>query len=104
MNSSSVSSTRTPSGDDAPARDTRAAEGAVASATALNPKRVAELDNIFAADGLLARQIEGYRSRASQIEMARAVAAAMEASGRAMPEPHAAAAGRIRRRDIEPWR
>ncbi|WP_420819340.1 ATP-dependent DNA helicase [Paraburkholderia flava] len=54
---------------------------------ALNPRRVAELDGIFAADGLLARQIDGYRSRASQIEMARAVAAAMEASGRAMPEP-----------------
>ena len=36
---------------------------------------------------LLARAIDGYRSRASQIDMARAVAAAMEASGRAMPEP-----------------
>ncbi|WP_341315075.1 ATP-dependent DNA helicase [Paraburkholderia sp. IMGN_8] len=56
-------------------------------AATLNPRRVAELDDIFAADGLLARQIDGYRSRASQIEMARAVAAAMEASGRAMPEP-----------------
>lgn len=56
-------------------------------AAALNPRRVIELDDIFAADGLLARQIDGYRSRASQIEMARAVAAAMEASGRAMPEP-----------------
>jgi ATP-dependent DNA helicase DinG len=53
----------------------------------LNPKRAAELDAIFAADGLLAQRIEGYRSRASQIEMARAVAAAMEASSRAMPEP-----------------
>lgn len=51
------------------------------------PKRSAELDAIFAADGLLARAIDGYRSRASQIDMARAVAAAMEASGRAMPEP-----------------
>jgi ATP-dependent DNA helicase DinG len=29
----------------------------------------------------------GYRSRTSQIEMAGAVAATMEASGRAMPEP-----------------
>lgn len=67
-----------------PARDKRAAG---AGAPALNPKRVTELDDIFAADGLLARQIDGYRSRASQIEMARAVAAAMEASGRAMPEP-----------------
>lgn len=53
----------------------------------LNPRRVAELDEIFADNGLLARQIDGYRSRASQIEMSRAVAAAMEASGRAMPEP-----------------
>nr|WP_132452111.1 ATP-dependent DNA helicase [Paraburkholderia sp. BL8N3] len=53
----------------------------------LADKRRAELDSIFSADGLLARAIEGYRARASQIEMARAVAAAMEASGRAMPEP-----------------
>ena len=50
-------------------------------------KHAAELDAIFAADGLLARTIDGYRPRASQIDMARAVAAAMEASGRAMPEP-----------------
>ncbi|MGF6599570.1 ATP-dependent DNA helicase DinG [Paraburkholderia sp. GAS448] len=84
MNSPLVSSSRTSSGDDVPARDKRAAG---AGAPALNPKRVTELDDIFAADGLLARQIDGYRSRASQIEMARAVAAAMEASGRAMPEP-----------------
>lgn len=53
----------------------------------LNARRVSELDAIFAADGVLAREIDGYRPRASQIEMARAVAAAMEASGRAMPEP-----------------
>lgn len=53
----------------------------------LAPKRRAELDSIFAAEGLLARQIDGYRPRASQVDMARAVAAAMEASGRAMPEP-----------------
>ncbi|TDN69618.1 ATP-dependent DNA helicase [Paraburkholderia sp. BL10I2N1] len=84
MNSPLVSSSLTPSGDDVPVRDKRAAG---ASAPALNPKRVTELDDIFSADGLLARQIDGYRSRASQIEMARAVAAAMEASGRAMPEP-----------------
>ncbi len=58
-----------------------------ADAPTLNPKRIAELDDIFAANGLLARQIDGYRSRASQIEMARAVAAAMEASGKALPEP-----------------
>lgn len=54
---------------------------------ALTTKRSAELDAIFSAQGLLARAIDGYRSRASQIEMARSVAAAMEASGRAMPEP-----------------
>ncbi|MBV8628206.1 MAG: hypothetical protein JO371_10125, partial [Paraburkholderia sp.] len=64
MNSSPVSSSRSPSGDDAPARDKRAAN---AGAPVLNPKRVRELDDIFAADGLLARQIDGYRSRASQI-------------------------------------
>ncbi|MDG0023132.1 ATP-dependent DNA helicase [Trinickia sp. Y13] len=58
-----------------------------ALAVALAPRRRAELDAIFAGDGLLARTIEGYRPRASQIEMACAVAAAMEASGRAMPEP-----------------
>ena len=62
-----------------------AAEGA--APLMLVDKRRAELDSIFSADGLLARAIEGYRARASQIEMARAVAAAMEASGRAMPEP-----------------
>jgi ATP-dependent DNA helicase DinG len=49
--------------------------------------RASELEEIFADNGLLARQIDGYRPRASQVEMARAVAAAMEASGRAMPEP-----------------
>ena len=67
-----------------------AAKAGVADATlslTLAPKRRTELDAIFAAEGLLARQIDGYRSRASQIDMARAVAAAMEASGRAMPEP-----------------
>jgi ATP-dependent DNA helicase DinG len=85
LNSPLVSSSRNSSDDEASAREPRAAEGALASS--LNPRRKTELDDIFAADGLLARQIDGYRSRASQIEMARAVAAAMEASGRAMPEP-----------------
>lgn len=85
MNSPLVTSSRPTSSDEAPARDPRSAEGTLASS--LNPRRKSELDDIFAADGLLARQIDGYRSRASQIEMARAVAAAMEASGRAMPEP-----------------
>ncbi|MDR5878186.1 ATP-dependent DNA helicase [Caballeronia sp. LZ032] len=65
----------TPSRDDVPAPH------------ALTDKRAVELDAIFAAQGLLARAIDGYRPRASQIEMARSVAAAMEASGRAMPEP-----------------
>src|SRR5471032_2499808 len=67
-----------------------AAKAGVADTTlslTLAPKRRTELDAIFAAEGLLARQIDGYRSRASQVDMARAVAAAMEASGRAMPEP-----------------
>jgi ATP-dependent DNA helicase DinG len=56
-------------------------------AASLTPRRAAELGDIFASDGLLARQIDGYRPRASQIEMSRAVAAALEASGRALPEP-----------------
>ena len=85
MNSPPVSSSSSSSDDEASAREPRAAGSALASS--LNPRRKSELDDIFAADGLLARQIDGYRSRASQIEMARAVAAAMEASGRAMPEP-----------------
>jgi len=53
----------------------------------LSARRVAELEDLFAADGLLAREIDGYRPRASQIEMARAVAAAMEAAAQALPEP-----------------
>ena len=85
MNSPPVSSSSSSSDDEASAREPRAAGSALASS--LNPRRKTELDDIFAADGLLARQIDGYRSRASQIEMARAVAAAMEASGRPVPEP-----------------
>ncbi|WP_049127108.1 ATP-dependent DNA helicase, partial [Burkholderia cenocepacia] len=50
-------------------------------------KRVDELDTIFGEGGLLARALDGYRPRTSQIEMARAVASAMEASARRMPEP-----------------
>ncbi|MBN3753389.1 ATP-dependent DNA helicase [Paraburkholderia sp. Tr-20389] len=95
MNSPLQSSSRAASADDAsgaaaPAPDERATKGASgggALAASLTHKRSSELADIFAADGLLARQIDGYRPRASQIEMARAVAAAMEASGRAMPEP-----------------
>ncbi|RDJ99027.1 ATP-dependent DNA helicase [Paraburkholderia lacunae] len=88
MNSPLATSSLASPDDDAAAAGTAPARaGAPTLAAALNPRRVAELDDIFAADGLLARQIDGYRPRASQIEMARAVAAAMEASGRAMPEP-----------------
>ncbi|KWI53758.1 helicase [Burkholderia pseudomultivorans] len=53
----------------------------------LSRKRVDELDTIFGEGGLLARTLDGYRPRTSQIEMARAVASAMEASARRMPEP-----------------
>ncbi|ALX11763.1 helicase [Burkholderia cepacia JBK9] len=53
----------------------------------LSRKRVDELDTIFGDGGLLARALDGYRPRTSQIEMARAVASAMEASARRMPEP-----------------
>ncbi|RKR45047.1 ATP-dependent DNA helicase [Paraburkholderia sp. BL17N1] len=88
MNSPLETSSRATPGDDASGAVTPAPRPAASALSAsLNPRRVAELDEIFAADGLLARQIDGYRSRASQIEMSRAVAAAMEASGRAMPEP-----------------
>jgi ATP-dependent DNA helicase DinG len=75
-----------PSTADGAANAAPKAAGA-ALAASLTPRRAAELGDIFAADGLLARQIDGYRPRASQIEMSRAVAAALEASGRAMPEP-----------------
>ncbi|NIF81257.1 ATP-dependent DNA helicase [Paraburkholderia sp. Cy-641] len=90
MNSPHDTSSRTAPGDaastaGAPAPAPRAA-ASVAGVT-LDRRRAVELDDIFADNGLLARQIDGYRPRASQIEMARAVAAAMEASGRALPEP-----------------
>ncbi|RKP54612.1 ATP-dependent DNA helicase [Pararobbsia silviterrae] len=49
----------------------------------LQPAHEAELERIFSDTGLLARRIDGYRVRASQLEMARAVAAAMEASSQA---------------------
>ncbi|RAS39088.1 ATP-dependent DNA helicase [Paraburkholderia bryophila] len=88
MNSSLEPSPRAASGDAASGAGTPAPRAAASALSAsLNPRRAAELDEIFADNGLLARQIDGYRSRASQIEMSRAVAAAMEASGRAMPEP-----------------
>ncbi|WP_186162628.1 ATP-dependent DNA helicase [Burkholderia gladioli] len=79
---------------EAPA-DTRRDESSAASSRAAPPhplatpsrKRVNELDAIFGEGGLLARVLDGYRPRASQIDMARAVAAAMEASARKLPEP-----------------
>ncbi|MGN3964130.1 ATP-dependent DNA helicase [Burkholderia gladioli] len=79
---------------EAPA-DTRRDESSAASSHAGAPhplatpsrKRVNELDAIFGEGGLLARVLDGYRPRASQIDMARAVAAAMEASARKLPEP-----------------
>ncbi|WP_153135308.1 ATP-dependent DNA helicase [Paraburkholderia agricolaris] len=88
MNSPLETSPHGTAADDAPAAGTPVPRPpASALSASLNPRRAAELDDIFADNGLLARQIDGYRSRASQIEMSRAVAAAMEASGRAMPEP-----------------
>jgi ATP-dependent DNA helicase DinG len=88
LNSPLETSSRTQPGDAASETGAPAPRaGASALSASLNPRRVTELDEIFADNGLLARQIDGYRSRASQIEMSRAVAAAMEASGRAMPEP-----------------
>ncbi|AXF20790.1 helicase [Burkholderia pyrrocinia] len=68
---------------DASAGRVRAPEGTFE----LSRKRVDELDTIFGEGGLLARALDGYRPRMSQIEMARAVASAMEASARRMPEP-----------------
>jgi len=87
LNSPLETSSRATPGDASGAVAPAPRPAASALSASLNPRRVAELDEIFAANGLLARQIDGYRSRASQIEMSRAVAAAMEASGRAMPEP-----------------
>ncbi|OXI49199.1 ATP-dependent DNA helicase [Burkholderia aenigmatica] len=69
--------------DESSAGRVRASEGTFE----LSRKRVDELDTIFGEGGLLARAIDGYRPRTSQIEMARAVASAMEASARRMPEP-----------------
>ena len=85
MNSSPVpssSSSRKAPEAGAPAGSADTAE----NAPALSARRAAELDGIFAANGLLARAIEGYRPRVAQAEMARAVAAAMEALGQDLPE------------------
>jgi ATP-dependent DNA helicase DinG len=85
VNSTTVSQSRSAPEDGAPDADARPPR-AVAPA-ALSARRAAELQDLFAADGLLAREIDGYRPRASQIEMAQAVAAAMEAAARGLPEP-----------------
>ncbi|EDZ97517.1 helicase c2, partial [Burkholderia sp. H160] len=70
-----------------PGNESASGAAAPVPGVSLSRRRASELEEIFADNGLLARQIDGYRPRASQIEMARAVAAALEASGRAMPEP-----------------
>ncbi|WP_322058216.1 ATP-dependent DNA helicase [Paraburkholderia sp. J63] len=85
MNSTTVSRSRPAREGSAQDGDARAAQ--MASAPALSARRGAELEELFAANGLLAREIDGYRPRAAQIEMARAVAAAMEAAAQALPEP-----------------
>ena len=88
MNSTTVSRSRPAREGGAQDGDARAAHSSsVASAPALSARRGAELEELFAANGLLAREIDGYRPRAAQIEMARAVAAAMEAAAQALPEP-----------------
>ncbi len=87
MNSTTVSRSGSARDDGARNSDARAAQ--TASAPALSTRRGAELEQLFAADGLLAREIDGYRPRAAQIEMARAVAAAMEAAAQAQAEPAA---------------
>ena len=86
MNSTTVSRSQPAPVDGAPGAGARAATGAVAP---LSARRATELEALFAADGLLAREIDGYRPRASQVEMARAVAAAMEAAAQALPDPAA---------------
>ena len=86
MNSTSVSRSRRASESGAPDGDARAVRHPD-TPPAPTARRAAELDEIFAADGLLAREIDGYRPRAAQVEMARAVAAAMEAAAQALPEP-----------------
>ncbi|WP_027814890.1 ATP-dependent DNA helicase [Paraburkholderia bannensis] len=87
MNSTTVSRSGSARDDNARSGDARAAQ--TASAPALSARRGAELEELFAANGLLAREIDGYRPRAAQIEMARAVAAAMEAAAQAQAEPAA---------------
>ncbi|MCS6504441.1 ATP-dependent DNA helicase [Burkholderia thailandensis] len=75
--------------DDSSAARSRTSGVAAAAAGAYTPsvQRINELDAIFGDGGLFARALDNYRPRASQIGMARAVAATMEASGKLMPEP-----------------
>jgi ATP-dependent DNA helicase DinG len=88
LNSTTVSRSRPTPESGAPADDARpASRSATTATTPLSARRAAKLEDLFAADGLLAREIDGYRPRASQVEMARAVAAAMEAAAQALPEP-----------------
>ncbi|WP_321925329.1 ATP-dependent DNA helicase [Paraburkholderia guartelaensis] len=87
MNSTTVSRSRPAREGGAPEADARATQ--TAAAPVLSARRAAELQELFAADGLLAREIDGYRPRAAQIEMARAVAAAMEAAAQSLPDPAA---------------
>ncbi|MCP3722839.1 ATP-dependent DNA helicase [Paraburkholderia sp. CNPSo 3272] len=87
MNSTTVSRSRPAREGGAPEADARAAQ--TTAAPTLSARRAAELEELFAADGLLAREIDGYRPRAAQIEMARAVAAAMEAAAQSLPDPAA---------------
>jgi ATP-dependent DNA helicase DinG len=74
-----------PSVDGASAAPTLTPDG-----LAVAPRRLAELDAIFAADGVLAHHIDGYRPRDAQLRMAQAVAAAIDATGR-MPDAGALA-------------
>jgi ATP-dependent DNA helicase DinG len=87
LNSTTVSRSRPVPEDGAPDADARPSHAPAPAA--LTARRATELEDLFAADGLLAREIDGYRPRASQIEMARAVAAAMEAAARGLPDPEA---------------
>jgi ATP-dependent DNA helicase DinG len=65
------------------------------SSLALTARRAHELDDLFSPQGALARHIEGYHARDSQRAMARAVAAAIEATGR-LPDPQLLDAGSAR--------
>jgi ATP-dependent DNA helicase DinG len=89
LNSTTVSRSHPAREGDAQEGDARAAHSSSStpSSLALSARRGAELEELFAANGLLAREIDGYRPRAAQIEMARAVATAMEAAAQALPEP-----------------